>query len=228
MSKRSCILAIIATGLGATFLGAWMRSALAEEPNASTASETKQAGQKFHARLLKIANEYPSYGHVDEELRVAPTLCDDPSRSGRRRRVPAYPRLSAAGDEASHGKKLYFLFAKNRPAYVELNKDSDLDGQVIVKESWTTKEWLKKGAAANSSKPKTKGEKTHSPVEKYGLFIMFHAGADTADTDQGWVYGTVSADGKTVTSAGRVKSCMECHEQAPHGRLFGIAKTKSE
>ena len=25
-----------------------------------------------------------------------------------------------------------------------------------------------------------------------------------------------------VTSAGRVESCMRCHEKAPHGRLFGM------
>ena len=46
----------------------------------------------------------------------------------------------------------------------------------------------------------------------------------TPDTDEGWVYGTVSADGKTVTSAGRVQSCMNCHQDAPHDRLFGVAK----
>ena len=41
--------------------------------------------------------------------------------------------------------------------------------------------------------------------------------------DDGWVYGTVAVDG-SVTSAGRVASCMGCHdESATHERLFGLA-----
>jgi hypothetical protein len=35
------------------------------------------------------------------------------------------------------------------------------------------------------------------------------------------VYGTVAADG-TVTGAGRIASCMGCHADAPHERLFGL------
>jgi len=37
----------------------------------------------------------------------------------------------------------------------------------------------------------------------------------------GWVYGTVAADGR-VTSAGEVETCKGCHVDAPHDRLFGI------
>jgi len=57
--------------------------------------------------------------------------------------------------------------------------------------------------------------------EKSGLFIMFKMDPKTPETDQGWVYGTVTADGKQVISAGRVVSCMRCHERAPNDRLFG-------
>ena len=35
------------------------------------------------------------------------------------------------------------------------------------------------------------------------------------------MYGTVTADGKKVTSAGRVASCMKCHETKAT-RLFGL------
>ena len=56
-----------------------------------------------------------------------------------------------------------------------------------------------------------------------GLFVMHKLDPSTANTDQGWVYGTVAPDGQTVTSAGRVGSCMGCHQQAPNGRLFGIS-----
>ena len=46
-------------------------------------------------------------------------------------------------------------------------------------------------------------------------------------TDAGWIYGTLTPDGKTVTSAGRVQRCMDCHDVAPHDRLFGLQKTKA-
>jgi hypothetical protein len=37
------------------------------------------------------------------------------------------------------------------------------------------------------------------------------------------VYGTVSADGKRVTSAGRVESCMACHQgDKTTDRMFGV------
>jgi hypothetical protein len=51
---------------------------------------------------------------------------------------------------------------------------------------------------------------------------MFKLDPKTPGTDEGWVYGTVTADGKTVTSAGRVASRMKCHQEAPHDRLFGL------
>ena len=31
----------------------------------------------------------------------------------------------------------------------------------------------------------------------------------------------ITADGSSVTGAGRMQSCMDCHVEAPHGRLFG-------
>jgi hypothetical protein len=60
--------------------------------------------------------------------------------------------------------------------------------------------------------------------EKAGLFVMFKLEPSTPGTDDGWVYGTVTADGKQVTSSGRVGSCMGCHKDAPHDRLFGVTK----
>jgi hypothetical protein len=45
----------------------------------------------------------------------------------------------------------------------------------------------------------------------------------TSGTVAGWIYGTVTPDGKTVTSAGKVESCMKCHEEAKGDRLFGLS-----
>lgn len=60
-----------------------------------------------------------------------------------------------------------------------------------------------------------------APLTRSDLFIMAKLDPKTAGTDQGWVYGTVTPDGKTVTAAGRVESCMKCHQAARHDRLFG-------
>lgn len=57
--------------------------------------------------------------------------------------------------------------------------------------------------------------------KKAGLFIMMKLDPKTPGTDEGWVYGTVADDLKTVTSVGKVSSCMKCHQEAPHDRLFG-------
>ena len=53
------------------------------------------------------------------------------------------------------------------------------------------------------------------------LYVVAKVG-DRDGSDHGWIYGTVATDG-TVTSAGRVQSCMGCHEDATRERLFGLA-----
>jgi len=65
------------------------------------------------------------------------------------------------------------------------------------------------------------------PDQPAGRFIMFKVDPATPDTDEGWVYATVSPAG-IVTSAGRVASCMGCHETAAtHERLFGVPKSNA-
>jgi hypothetical protein len=50
---------------------------------------------------------------------------------------------------------------------------------------------------------------------------MFKVDPPPANSDAGWVYATLTADGQ-VTAAGRVESCMHCHQDAGHERLFGV------
>ncbi len=157
----------------------------------------------FHKQLLQIAAEYKDYGKVDDMSRWAPWLCSAP--------LPPKARLSKSNDGSTHGQKLYFLFAKNRNSYVE-KTPADV-GQVVVKQSW-----LPDPSSAGSQNPK--------PTTQTDLFIMFKTDPKTRNTDEGWVYGTVTSDGKTVTSAGRVQSCMKCHINVPNGRLFGLKDLK--
>ena len=109
--------------------------------------------------------------------------------------MPVPPRMSQAKD-APHGEKLYFLWSNDRAAYLA-NRPGK--GFTIVKESF----------AVVDGKP---GDPT-------GLFVMTKVGGE--GTDAGWIYGTIGPEG-TVTSAGLVATCMGCHVDAPHDRLFGL------
>jgi hypothetical protein len=141
---------------------------------------------------------YLSYGRVDEQARRAPTACDAP--------MPAGPRMSQSRDLETHGRKLYYLYAKDRTAYLQACDVVQPLGQVIVKQSWHPAE------GSTFLKPVT-----GAPAP---LFLMVKTGEP--DSDEGWIYATATPDGKTITGWGKMASCMECHQQAKHGRLFGL------
>jgi hypothetical protein len=205
--------------------------------SATAADEKPKAAEPFHDQLLDIANNYVSYGRVDDEMRWAPTACRPPIDP-----KPGVARYSASKDEDTHGRKLYSLFAKNGTTYQNLEKGKPVAvGQVLVKESWVPEEVAdpkeKQEIIVRKSKDKgdksldrgdhflpyaTKDGKTYHAAKQSELFIMFKMDPKTADTDEGWVYGTVTPDGKKVTSAGKVASCMKCHQDASHDRLFGM------
>ena len=176
------------------------------------------------AKLIEIAANYHKYEKVDGQMRMAPVLC-----------APALPprpdyRLSRSDDEATHGKKLYTLFA----AKVDLitrtytgearfaGNKQPLTDQVIVKESFIAEE-LKKGEE-NFHSPAGPDGKRYKAGAKGPLFVMYQTDAKDPNSDDGWVYGTLTPDGKTVTGVGRLENCMSCHQKAPHGRLFGLPR----
>ncbi len=228
-------------GLVSVVLIGWLSVVVLSTAQAAEPAEINKA---FSERLLTIAKEYGTYGRVDDEGRWAPQLCRMPD--------PSRVRASTSEDATTHGKKLYFLFAKDRWEYLgrsskdivpsddEKKKTSLPIGQVVVKESWVpekvertndatpevaiqSKFGKSKEGYGGSILPIVKvGDEKFRAKDKFGLFIMYKLAEDTADTDHGWVYGTVTADGKTVTAAGKVKSCIECHEKAPRDRLFGV------
>ena len=57
---------------------------------------------------------------------------------------------------------------------------------------------------------------------KEALYVLLKLDPETEGADEGWVYGTLTPDGKTVTSAGRVATCMGCHTKGTHDRMFGL------
>ena len=109
---------------------------------------------------------------------------------------------------------------------------------MIVKESWVPEEVTdaksgvidQKKVIHSGDKPfsgdsfypyAAKGDKVYKAAKIAGLFVMMNLDPKTPDTDDGWVYGTLTADGKTVTAAGKIESCMKCHLNAKSDRLFG-------
>jgi Cytochrome P460 len=187
--------------------------------------------RSFHEALLSVAQEYKSWARVDDGIRWAPTDCRMPP--------PAQPRFSSSPDTATHGQKLYSLFAKDAAAYTSITKsETSKVGQILVKESWVPQETteVKPGPPELSKVIRTgspqrrwdyypyasKDGKVYKTGKLAGLFVMMKLDPETPGTDDGWVYGTVSADAKTVTAAGKVESCMKCHQAAKHDRLFGL------
>jgi hypothetical protein len=173
--------------------------------------KAKSAEKPFHADLLKLAAEYQEFGRVDDEERLAPIFCREPRR--------AVLRLSKSEEADTHGRKLYYLYAKDRAAYLDIAKKSVKPGQAIIKQSWHAETADDERANAPNA---AQNAHRYRAGKQGPLFIMYKLDADTPETDKGWVYGTLSSDGKHVTSAGRVASCMACHQDAPHDRLFGL------
>jgi hypothetical protein len=185
----------------------------------------------FHKELLQVARDYKAWGRVDDPMRLAPEDCRMPT--------PAMARFSGSPDADTHGQKLYSLFARDGKAYGGVTDKGAAVGQVVVKESWTAEEmkdmkagttdWTKVirtgdvGPGGTHFYPyATRGDQVFKASKPAGLFIMMKFDPTTPGTDAGWVYGTVSADGPTVTAAGKVESCMKCHQDAKHDRLFGL------
>jgi hypothetical protein len=166
-------------------------------------------------------------------------------------------RLSESGDTASHGGKLYFVYAKNPDAYAFERDKPQPEGQVIVKQAFAAQEVsadeaaLGNGHVTSRQAPHpckgsgtavetvdwnaltrlpprlaVKDGKSYAPGQPYALFVMVKGNAVDPGTDGGWLYAATSMDGKTILSNGRMSSCMECHADAPHDRLFGLPAVK--
>lgn len=200
-------------------------SSAAPVPSASGPSENDPT---HHAALLAIADKYKTFSRVDGtwwsqlDCRAPP---DDPGH------------MSNAAEGSAHGRKVFTLqiydfdaYAKETggrpppPESARVGKGPPLAGveQALVKVSYEPTEDPGKVPRIHQIAPVTHEGKRFYAGEQKDLFIMYRPADKAAATDAGWLYGTVTADGKKVTSAGLVKNCMGCHEKAPHGRQFGV------
>lgn len=174
--------------------------------------------------LKEIAANYQDWGRVDNQMRWAPTMCMMPRAS-----------VGRFSEKGPHGDKIYWLFAKHRSEYMAASSEhSQPVGQVIVKEAWKPEltdrttgyevsvELPNPDIVGGSYSPFAQRDgKVYKATERRGLYVMFKLDPETEQTDQGWVYGTLDVDGN-VTAAGRLSSCMKCHEQTDNDRLFGL------
>jgi hypothetical protein len=216
------------------------------QPKAGSVANEKQ----FQERLLKIAEIYPVYGRVDDDARWSPVFCrrpvpakayysrsDDKTTHGQKlyslfaRDRAAYVSMKAPGEVGQ-------VVVKESWMPVEVKGKPDTERLPVRNAVVRKLPKPPRDLAPIGQFPALSGRDTFLPfAEKAGkwykadhrgdLFIMMRLDPKTAGTDDGWVYGTVSADGKRVTSAGRVASCMECHKTRPT-RLFGLKPSQEK
>ncbi|MFN0138258.1 MAG: hypothetical protein ACKVS9_19310 [Phycisphaerae bacterium] len=186
------------------------------------------------AQIRAAMSDYRTWERVSDKANWAPTNCMI--------RPPTGVQTSVSTDPDTHGKKLYFLFARDSNAYAWIGyreaTHSQPIGQTITKESWTH---TKAAEPPHRTDPRAQGGvlKHEYPPEfalldgqwcrtdkPAGLFIMAYVGEDKPNTDAGWIYATTNPSGDQFNSIGLIESCMGCHAKAPHGRLFGLPRTR--
>lgn len=167
------------------------------------------------ALLHRTFAEYRSWGRVDDELRWAPWLCRMP--------LASRARLSAADPGTPHAQKVFFVYASDRDGYLTATSGRGVAprGEIVVKESFSpstliTDLQIPGGLVGEEREFRALERDGHriGPGEFGGLYVLAKVGRE-------WSYGTLDATG-TITAAGRIASCMGCHDDAPHDHLFGL------
>jgi len=211
-----------------------------DPPSAKPAAVTNDA--QFHDALKRAARDYLTWRRVMDNPRFGPVNCAPPSSGPR-------IQMSTVKGSQGHGQKLYFLYTTHARAYGHASPVKHVpEGMVLVKETWTPVKVPKADAPDRACDPWWRPEEnqagTYSPYHceagtggspdqvniwkaegQASLFVMIKQSPETPGTDQGWVYATVNREG-TVTSSGRVSSCMQCHTRAGEDRLFGRPKKR--
>ena len=199
------------------------------------AAPTDENDPRWHDEVRDIAAVYEHWLRVDDEVRWAPWLCSMPT--------PSKARLSDARKGTPHARKLYTLYAKDPESYQvrategwtvpdsEAARRIEPMSQVIVKQAWKPERMDGEpdsqndleGWGRSQLRPVRLGDHWYRGHEFAGLFMMFKPEDPELPTDAGWIYATLSPDGRKVTGAGRMASCMKCHARH-EGRLFGLSE----
>jgi cytochrome c553 len=216
---ESCMSCHVREGQGRLF-------GLAEAERAELAFSAQELPpqQKLERLLAEIPQSYESFSRVDEQVRISPLDCELPD--------PGEGRLSESRDVATHGRKLYYLYARDRAGYLLGGELADHVGQIVVKEAWHPQRLdSSKGIHLIHSQTLRPPSAVIDGVRyetgaRAGLFVMLKVDQATPNTDDGWVYATYPAGSTQPSEVGRIASCMECHVREGKGRLFGLERSR--
>ncbi len=208
-------------------------------PNAAADASAPSSDVSEHQRAA-VLGAGASYQRQDAAWITGPAIAPmlslmppaEPRHGGAEVLLP-FPSLTI-----SHGgRRVYHLYASDAEAYdAHVRDESAVEpGFFLIHESWHARET---GVPIERATPASTGARREQavrgpdgrlylPDEPYGLFVMLKEPPGTPGTDDGWVYATVSFDGREVFEVGRIASCMECHATAPHQRLYGPARRES-
>ena len=188
-------------------------------PPAAPQAVEGQLDPKFVPIVEQAVKGYDAFVRVTGQPKMAPQDC----------RMPGGPFALRSQADTQHGGKLYVLYARIAHGldYVTPGEPAPV-GQTLVKEAWECVAGPRTGPIPSSERyppfgltvKKDGGEECHAGAA-HGLFVMHKLAPNTDGTDQGWVYGTIDAKGQ-VTGAGRMASCMRCHQDADNDRRFGL------
>lgn len=242
MNSSRIILVVTIGGLGPA------AGAISDDKTPDTTARESAAGP-FHEAVLKVAAEYKAWGRVDDEMRWAPMLCrpgapgtvylsasQNDETHGRKlyslfaRRREDYARLGKSRDPVAVGQvivKQSWLPEEITEPSQRPDRKTDFDGHKVLRTPALQPDTKRKGADGGFDHfyPYAwQGDKAFKATRQADLFVMLKLDPETPDTDNGWVYATVTPDGKRVTAAGRIESCMGCHQDAKKDRLFGLGK----
>lgn len=190
------------------------------------------------AMLGWIAGEYRNWPRATDAMAWSPYDCRAPFPT-----VPTSPiAASRSDDDATHGRKLYYLFARDLMSYLGTgpglgpNAGSPTPiGQVLVKEGWhpvlrsdiqpDDRGFLPLPPDVDPAHIASMDGTWYERGEKADLFVMYRLARDTPGTDQGWVYGVVrpaGLSGPEVLASGLIESCINCHRWATSDRMLGM------
>jgi hypothetical protein len=190
--------------------------------------------------VARAAAGAASWDVVGPHVLWAPTLCMAPP--------PRSAHVSRAPEGGHQGHKLFVLRANDPESYMKLTGSGDERspndtpseaplGLTLVKESYAPiaidpadvpapRIGIDLYAEPDGFYPYARRSgQTYRTGERRDAFVMVRVAPGTPDSEQGWVFGTVTPEGE-VTSAGRVASCIGCHSEA-YGEagtdgLFGV------
>lgn len=120
-------------------------------------------------------------------------------------------------DSTAHGGKIFRLRVKDDSNYAyDLTQP---DGQTIV---MATYNYTQSSKTLGDGKSLRLNDSTHLiPTTAGNFFVLYKSNAKAYKTDNGWMYGVVSGDGKRVISKGLLANCMGCHSQSKTDCMLG-------